>query len=376
MLMPAGNRRPVSAPVLVVDDDTTTTRVLEGLLRNAGFDAVSTHNVADAERYALNHPVSLILLDVHLPDGNGLDLCAKLVSENATAGIPVLLISANDDLSTKIRGFSVGAVDYITKPLAGAEVLARVRTHLRLRRAYDSLVELQAERVQQLASTQQSLMPLPDDLPAAAFQVSLRQVLHAGGDFYDVIPSGIRMMDYVVADASGHDFGTALWTASFKALLAEYASNLHSPQQICRMLNTSLRRVLPEAMYFTAIYARLNRGGNKLMLVNAGHPSAILYSGREGCARVLPQNGDVIGAFQDAAFDLLEVPVLPGDRLFLYTDGLIEMDGDREVGMARLEAACNSTGSLPLAAAVTTVVDTMIAGRTPADDIVLLGCCV
>ncbi len=376
MLMPAGSRRPVSAPVLIVDDDTTTTRVLEGLLRGAGFAAVSTHNLADAESYALNHPVSLILLDVHLPDGNGLDLCARLVAQTTTAGIPVLLISANDDLSTKIRGFSVGAVDYITKPLAGAEVLARVRTHLRLRKAYDSLVELQAERVQQLAATQQSLMPLPEDLPAAAFQVSLRQVLHAGGDFYDVIPSGIQMMDYVVADASGHDLGTALWTASFKALLAEYASNLHSPQQICRMLNNSLRRVLPEAMYFTAIYARLNRGGNKLTLVNAGHPSAILYSARDGRARVLPQNGDVIGAFPDASFELLEIPVLPGDRLFLYTDGLVEMDGDRDAGMTRLEAACSLAGSVPLAAAVAAVVETMIAGRTPADDIVLLGCCV
>lgn len=276
-------------------------------------------------------------------------------------------------MSTKVRGFAAGGVDYITKPLAGAEVIARVRTHLRLRAAYDSLAELHAERIQRLAASQQSLMPLPENLPEARFQTCLRQALRAGGDFYDVIPSGNRITDYVVADASGHDLGVSLWTASFKTLLAEYASILHTPLDICRMINGSLRRMLPDGAYFTAIYARLNRASNKLVLVNAGHPSAILVSADKRSARILLQEGDIIGIFPDTVFGLLEVPVRPGERLYLYSDGLVEMDGPRENGIARLADACQFFGALPLADAVTSIVNTLCSSGEPEDDIVLMG---
>jgi sigma-B regulation protein RsbU (phosphoserine phosphatase) len=229
------------------------------------------------------------------------------------------------------------------------------------------------ERVQRLAASQQSLMPLPESIPEAGFQVCMRQALRAGGDFYDVVTSGNRIVDYVVADASGHDLGVSLWTASFKTLLAEYASVIHAPSDIFRMINGSLRRVLPESAYFTALYARLNRTNNKLILVNAGHPAAILASPREQEARVLYQEGDLIGIFPDAAFGLLEMSVRPGDRLYLYTDGLVEMNGSRDEGIHRLASACQSSVTLPLGDAVTSIVGTLCADARPEDDIVLLG---
>jgi sigma-B regulation protein RsbU (phosphoserine phosphatase) len=366
-------RNQESPLVLIVDDDPTTTRLLEGLLRGAGFDTLCAHDLAGAEALARSRPVSLILLDVHLPDGNGLDLCRRITAEPEMAGVPILFISANNDVETVVGGFAAGGVDYISKPLTGAEVLARVRTHLRLRAAYESLVELQMERIQRLAASQQSLMPLPENLPEARFQACVRQALRAGGDFYDVVPSGCRITDYVVADASGHDLGVSLWTASFKTLLAEYASVLHVPMDICRMINRSLRRVLPEGAYFTTIYARLNRVANKFTLVNAGHPSAILVSGQPRDAHVLSQEGDLLGIFPDASFGLLEISVRPGDRLFLYSDGLVEISGSRDEGTGRLTDACLSTAGLPLETAVPSIVETMCNNGEPEDDIVLLG---
>lgn len=360
----------MSHTVLIVDDDITTTRVLEGLLRGAGFETLCAHDLLTAERLALSSPVSLILLDVHLPDGNGLNLCERVV---IASGTPVLFISANDDIETKVQGFAAGGVDYITKPLAGAEVLARVRTHLRLRAAYESLVALQAERIQRLASSQQSFMPLPKDLPEARFQVCIRQALRAGGDFYDVIPTGTRVTDYVVADASGHDLGVSLWTAMFKGLLAEYATILHGPPDILRMLDASLRRVLPEGTFFSAIYARLNRASNRLTIANAGHPAAILVPREGSPPRLLEQEGDLIGVFPDPIFGLTETQVRPGDRLFLYSDGLIESGGPRSRGIDLLLAASRDTFALPLDEGLLSMIDILGGGRTPEDDIVLLG---
>jgi len=214
------NRNLISPLVLIVDDDLTTTTILESMLRKVGFETLCAHNLKDAETYALSRTVSLILLDVHLPDGNGLDLCARLTAVPKMAGVPILFISANNDVETKVRGFAAGGVDYITKPLEVAEVLARVRTHLRLRAAYASLVELQPEHMQWQASSQQSLMPLPTSMPEARFAVCVRQSLHPGADFYDAFISGNKVADYVVTDASGHDPGTSLWTSVFRALLA------------------------------------------------------------------------------------------------------------------------------------------------------------
>jgi sigma-B regulation protein RsbU (phosphoserine phosphatase) len=128
-------------------------------------------------------------LDVNLPDGSGFDVCAALKLDASALAIPILFISASEDTSTKVKGFEMGGVDYITKPIVGAEVIARVRTHLRLKQAYERLAELHAERVERLASAQQKLMPRPEDFRDARFQVSIHQVLTAGGDFYDVIPT-------------------------------------------------------------------------------------------------------------------------------------------------------------------------------------------
>jgi phosphoserine phosphatase RsbU/P len=357
--------------VLIVDDDLTTLRVLDLMLQGAGLETVCAQNLAAAEQMVNSMAVSLILLDVHLPDGCGPDWCRQLSSRYLPMQVPVLFISSNDDLETKIQGFSAGGLDYITKPLAMPEVLARVRTHLRLRATFESLTRLQQERIGRLAVSQQMLMPQPEALPEACFEVCLKQVLDAGGDFYDVITSGNRITDYIVADASGHDLGVSLWTASFKTLLMEYASVLYTPQDICSMLNASLRRTLPNGAYFSAVYARLQRGSGRLTLVSAGHPSAILVSG--GKAAELYQEGDLIGLYPDPLFGVLEMRVQPGDRLYLYSDGLIENSGGRRAGLDRLCDACEQAAGLPLKETVRRTVEQVCSAGRPEDDIVLLG---
>lgn len=362
--------------VLIVDDDLVTMQILDGMLRKAGFETQCANNLADAEVMINSYPISLILLDINLPDGMGLDLCRKLSSQPVTAQIPVLFISSNMDVATKVAGFAAGGIDYITKPLAVAEVLARVRTHLRLRAAYESLTKLHLEHVERLAASQKLLMPQPKDVPAACFQVCIRQVNHAGGDFYDVLQAGNNIIDYVVADASGHDLSASLWTASFKTVLSEYGSILYTPEDICRKINHSLSRLLPEGAYFSVIYARLNRSNRTLTLINAGHPSAILVSGMPQQSCVLHQEGDLVGIFSDTVFGKMEIAVQPGDRLFLYSDGLAEMDGSRQIGIEWLRKACQATVEMPLDDAVEAIVETICAGRSPEDDVILMGICI
>lgn len=365
-----GNHPPL---IFIVDDDSTTVCAIEGILKRAGFQTASAANVAEALHSIPQRAPDLILLDVNLPDGSGFDICRSLKGAPSTSSAPILFISAENDVSTKVKGFEIGGVDYVTKPVTGAELLARVRTHVRLKQIRERLVELQAERLQSLAAAQKSLMPCPEDIPQARFQVCLHQVLAAGGDFYDVIPGGEGLVDYLVADASGHDLAASFWTAALKALAAEYASPVYLPPEIVAAINSALCRVLPSGAFFTLIYARLNHRTGRLSLVSAGHPPLILVHSDGRPVSVVRLEGDVVGAFRDAVFSSAELTIQPGDRMFLYSDGLIETGSSQEAGIRRLAEACVKRRYLPMAELIPAVVEEITAGVPMIDDTLLLG---
>jgi sigma-B regulation protein RsbU (phosphoserine phosphatase) len=364
------NRSPL---IFIVDDDLTTKTMLESMLKRAGFRTECACDAASGWRGILERRPDLVLLDLNLPDGSGLDVCRRLQDAAGTAHTPVLFISSTTDVNAKVRCLQAGAMDYVTKPLAAPEVLARVRTHLRVKMAYEALAKLQAERVQRLAGAQQTLMPAPEELPEARFRAALKQAHKAGGDFYDVIRVGEAVFDYTVADASGHDLAASFWTAALKTLLGEYATVASSPLMIVQAINNALNRILPQGVFFTQIYARLNRQTGSLTVVNAGHPPALIYCRAGESTVALRQEGDVVGAFADATFDEAEVMMERGDRFYLYSDGLLDIGGDRERGLERLRGLCRAGGAEALETAVETVVRETINGCVPKDDVLFVG---
>jgi putative two-component system response regulator len=86
-----------------------------------------------------NEPPDLILLDIIMPAMDGYEVCRRLKSDSQTAGIPVIFLTAKSDIADELKGFELGAVDYIAKPISPPIVLARVRTHLRLKKVTDYL---------------------------------------------------------------------------------------------------------------------------------------------------------------------------------------------------------------------------------------------
>ena len=105
--------------VFVVDDDFTIVCTLVGLLARAGYRTASAMDVAGALRGIGEQNPDLILMDINLPDGCGFDICRALQSKVPAFDTPILFISASEDVSTKVEGFEVGGVDYITKPIMG-----------------------------------------------------------------------------------------------------------------------------------------------------------------------------------------------------------------------------------------------------------------
>lgn len=122
-----------SHQVLIVDDNRDNLAVLSHHLNNAGFRVLIARNGESALQKALYAKPDIILLDVLMPGVDGFETCRRLKANRHTKAIPVIFMTALADASDKVKGFQVGGVDYITKPLQHDELLARVKTHLSIR---------------------------------------------------------------------------------------------------------------------------------------------------------------------------------------------------------------------------------------------------
>ncbi|HEY9695575.1 MAG TPA: response regulator [Oculatellaceae cyanobacterium] len=134
--------------ILIVDDNATNLQLLFDLLSSSGFKVWVARNGKSALQKVQYSLPELILLDVMMPEMDGFETCQHLKASEATKDIPVIFMTALADTENKIKGFSVGAVDYITKPFQQEEVLARVQTHLSIRKMALKL-QNQNDRLQQ-----------------------------------------------------------------------------------------------------------------------------------------------------------------------------------------------------------------------------------
>jgi signal transduction histidine kinase len=148
---------PLSAEILVVEDTPASLELLSELLSGAGFTVRPAQEGRMALRSAQANPPELILLDVRMPGIDGYEVCQRLKADPGTREIPIIFLSALSEPGDKLRGFELGAVDYIAKPYQPEEVLARVRTHVELRRLRSSLETRVDERTAQLLEAQASL---------------------------------------------------------------------------------------------------------------------------------------------------------------------------------------------------------------------------
>jgi DNA-binding response OmpR family regulator len=118
--------------IMIVDDTPVNLQLLAGLLEDEGYSVRPTRVPEMAVESALANPPDLILLDIKMPGMDGFEVCQKLKQHKQTADVPVIFISALQETQDRSRGFEVGGVDFITKPILREEVLARVSDQIEL----------------------------------------------------------------------------------------------------------------------------------------------------------------------------------------------------------------------------------------------------
>jgi two-component system OmpR family response regulator len=139
------------ARLLVVDDEATILELLSGSLRLAGFEVMTASSGAEAVRAAASGRPDLVLLDVMMPDGDGFEALRRIRSGGAE--VPVIFLTARDEVPDRVAGFAVGADDYVTKPFSLDELLGRIRAVLKRTRPNAPAAASGAATIKQAAQT-------------------------------------------------------------------------------------------------------------------------------------------------------------------------------------------------------------------------------
>ncbi len=167
--------------ILAVDDTPASLKLLTDLLKEDGYEVRAAINGELALHAASQNPPELVLLDIRMPGMDGYEVCRRLKAQPSTRDVPVIFVSAATESDEKVQGFSVGAIDYVTKPYQRNELLARVHTHLELNRLRNHLEDLVDERTAELKESELKLRTsLIDSITALASTVEMRDPYTAG----------------------------------------------------------------------------------------------------------------------------------------------------------------------------------------------------
>ncbi len=346
----------LNARILVVDDHEPNVRLIEGLLRVAGYTCVqSTTDPSEVCELYRQNRYGVILLDLQMPGLDGFQVMEGLKEIEGDGYLPVLVITAQP--AHKLRALEAGAKDFVSKPFDLAELRARVHNilevrllHLDMKRCNrvleETVRELEAsrevirlktleekeKREQELAlaqETQESLLPrcLPqfENFRIHAFNTPTRYV---GGDFYDFLQLSSGEWMGVLADVSGKGMPAALLSSMvLGALSMEFRAGTQ-PHEVLKRINRLLcEKSLPSQ--FVTLFLFLQSPDGVGQFISAGHNPAYLFRSTTGMIEELAPDAGVLGLFDSASFESRAFHLDQGDILVVYSDGLTDAGAPR-----------------------------------------------
>ena len=355
---------PSSPQLLLVDDTPTNIRVLRHALDGQGYDLLVALNGPEALNIARMTKPALVLLDVMMPEMDGFEVCRQLKNNPHTKDCAVIFLSAVGEVNNKIKGFQLGAVDYITKPFQMDEVIARVNTHITIRQLQMQVQAANQKMKRDLESArhvQQTLLPLDwANVPGYRFCWKYQPCEELAGDSLNIFHIDDDHIGFYVLDVTGHGVKAALLSVAVTYAMVprngdQSANDQHSfrsflnPENVVNRMNESFTFNEETGQFFTLFYGVLNRLTGELRYTNAAHPNPMWFR-KQGGVELLDTPGLPIGIDTDGDYAEGSLTMNPGDRIYLYSDGLAEElnPEGKMFGFRRIQQSLADHQSLPL----------------------------
>ncbi|MBN2716905.1 MAG: SpoIIE family protein phosphatase [Deltaproteobacteria bacterium] len=379
--------------ILIVDDDSSTRNLLKIYLSQWGYDCTLAEDGSHGWELYQRGSFDMVLTDWMMPGLQGPELCRKIRSHDKRGYTYIVICTVKDNVKNIVEGIESGADDYVTKPFDRNELKVRITAGERILRLEYTL-EKNNERLQrnltQAAISLESMLPAPCVTPPVYLNWMFRPAAYIGGDLFNVFALDDDRMSIFSIDVSGHGVASALFAVTLSNMLRPWGAaagargdgtrygidDLASPTVVAATLNERFQLKPPTDLYFTMFYGVYHRQERVLKWVRAGHPAPIHISKNDV---VLLEDGDPpIGFLTDYEFTEFQSPLNPGDRLFLYTDGIIDVTSPTFMpfGVDRLKKRLLALSEVPLNEALSTFEKHIIDYRGSEDfddDLSLLG---
>ena len=343
------------AVILVADDDPVVRTLLRRGLGRLGGEFLEAADGEEARSLLEAHEVDLVVTDLLMPrlDGLGLIRWAK----EHRPGPEFIILSGLGTFDTAVEAVQLGAFEFLTKPVRLQELEVAARNALEQRklirereRLFNELEEANrqlAGKVRDLEDASEALRRdleraeviqralLPRDPPLLeGWRVSAvyRPGHHVGGDLYQVLRVGKRHLVLYVADATGHGVSSAMMSVLFHRRLAvsdDAGRALPAAVALARVNRALCDDRAAPGVFLTAAYCVVDLDAGDVDVAGAGHPPVLLRAAN-GEVRKLPRTGPALGLVSDAEYGSERVHLDPGDRLLLFTDGLVHALGEAE----------------------------------------------
>jgi sigma-B regulation protein RsbU (phosphoserine phosphatase) len=379
------------ARILVVDDVEDNRHLLTRRLQREGYREIAT--AADGEEaLALigAQPFDLVLLDVMMPKCDGYQVLERLKAEGRLHELPVIVISALNEMDSIVRCIQLGAVDYLPKPFNPTLLRARVNASLEQKSLRDSVRahlqrledELDAARKLQMSMVPTSFPEPTADCPVEIFAM-MEPAREVGGDLYDVFPTGDGRLAFAIGDVSGKGVPAAMYMARTKNLLRVITGLMQqsggaaaAPAEIVAHVNQELCVDNDTMMFVTLFFGVIEPKTGMVQFCNAGHDPPYRLGG-EGVAAVAGAHGMALGVNPAGRYETGSLRLAPGEALYFCTDGITEATdaADELFAKERLEEALGGLTDAPperVVREVTAVVRRFVGQAPQSDDITSL----
>ncbi len=325
--------------ILIVDDEPLNIDYLEQELEERGFDLLTASNGQEALDAIKESLPDLVLLDIMMPVMDGFSVLERVKADPVTRDIPIIIISANNDLQSVVKGIQRGAEDYLPKPFEPVILNARISASLDRKRLHDQeqLYLQSLEKELDIArEIQKQFLPFEmPELPGWELAPYFKAAKFVAGDYYDAFTLPGGELVFVVGDVCGKGVGAALFMTLFRSLLratasASLSSGVESADlsPVARLYGavSATNRYVAEthelALVFSTLFIGLIEGSTgALTYINAGNEAPYLIRKNGGMEELRP-TGPVIGFNPDAKFTVQETRLDPGDGLLVFTDGI------------------------------------------------------